>query len=65
MKWFVPEIHTEHALKLLRDETTLLAPDLLFPEFSNILWKKTRRGELSDKESREILTALKVVPLHS
>lgn len=36
MKWFVPEIHTEHALKLLRDETVLLAPDSLS---DHALWR--------------------------
>jgi len=63
VKWFVPEVHTQAALRLLRDGTTLLAPDLLLPEFGNIVWKKVRRGELGSEDARETLRAFSVVPL--
>ena len=63
MKWFLPEIHTEPALRLLTGSHYLLVPDLFFPEFGNILWKKTKRGELSAKEAREVFRALGTIGL--
>lgn len=49
IKWVVDEPGTEEALLLRRHR--LVAPDLLVPECANILWKKVRRGELSDAEA--------------
>lgn len=63
IKWFVPEIHTGAALRLLRDGSVLLAPDLLLPEFGNILCKKVRRGEMAEKTARAALQAFSLVPL--
>ncbi|HLQ24703.1 MAG TPA: type II toxin-antitoxin system VapC family toxin [Acidiferrobacterales bacterium] len=63
IKWFVPEVHAEAAARLLEGDNQLLAPDLLFPEFGNILWKKARLGEIRVSEAREILRALEAVPL--
>ncbi len=61
IKWFVPEVHAEAAARLLEGDNQLLAPDLLFPEFGNILWKKARLGEIRVSEAREILRALEAV----
>ena len=67
VKWFIPEIHTDAALRLLKEERELIAPDLFLPEFANVLWKKIRRNELSEVDARDILNALSTVPiqLHS
>ena len=62
-KWFVPELHTEAALCLLDGAHELLAPDLLVAETGNIVWKKFRRGEITQAEGRRILKALKVAPV--
>jgi len=62
-KWFVPEIHSEAATRLLETEIALCAPDLIFPEFGNILWKKVRRGEITRDEAAEILAAFSAIPL--
>ena len=43
-KWLVPEADSALADALLDDD--LLAPDLLFAEVGNILWKKQMRGEM-------------------
>jgi len=63
VKWYLPEVHAEPAARLLAEEYELHAPDLLLPEFGNILWKKFMRGELSQAEVRSIAKALAVVPL--
>ena len=62
VKWFVPEELTEEALSYLSDEHELLAPDLLWPEFANIVWKKVRRREVSPDEARRILALCQQVP---
>jgi predicted nucleic acid-binding protein len=41
----------------------LIAPDLLLPEFGNILWKKVQRGQISVETSRQILQEFKAVKL--
>ena len=49
VKWVVPEFDCDRAEALL--DHPLVAPDLLFAECANILWKKVRRGELSKDEA--------------
>ena len=61
-KWFVPEIHSEAAARLLDAEIALYAPDLIGPEFGNILWKKVRRHEIEREEADEIMTAFAKLP---
>ncbi len=67
IKWHVDEIHADAARRLLSDDTPALhAPDLVFPELGNILWKKIRRGELTDEQARRIghLVALPPLEVH-
>lgn len=63
IKWFVPEIHSEHALILHDPEFRLHAPDLLLPELANILWKKVQRGEVTSDMARGILLAMRQAPV--
>ena len=55
VKWFVPEIHSEAAQRLLTLPHEYLAPDLLFAETANTIWKKIRRGELEVEEGRRLV----------
>ena len=54
IKWFVPEIHSDAARRLLAATHQYLAPDLLFPEVGNAIWKKVRRGELTAGEGQRL-----------
>lgn len=49
VKWVIEEAGTTQALALRR--RALAAPDLLIAECANILWKKVRRNELSEREA--------------
>lgn len=64
IKWYVPEIDDVAAKTLLAAEHDLHVPELFFPEFGNILWKKVQRGDLVEDEAREIAAEVKTVPLN-
>ncbi len=58
IKWFVPEIHSEAARRWLGATHDYVAPDLLFSEAGNAVWKKVRRKELEETEARQLVTDL-------
>jgi len=58
VKWLVPEDQSLKAV-VLRDRFELAAPDLIHAEIVNILWKKARRGEISDTDASDGLKALR------
>lgn len=62
VKWFVPEIHSDAAAAWLDRGCELLAPDLIFAELGNIVWKKIGRRELDDEEGRAVLRGVRSVP---
>lgn len=62
-KWFVPEQLSEEALRLLDGTHDLASPDLLWPEIGNVLWKKSRAGQLTALEAVRIVQALDKCPL--
>jgi predicted nucleic acid-binding protein len=61
-KWFIPEEYSEQARDLMEPGRRFTAPDLLYSEIGNILWKKHGRGEISRPEAREILQAILSLP---
>ena len=63
IKWFVPEELSAEAEGLLDGTRDLLAPDLLFAELGNVLWKKVSRQELTTAEARAVLSGISRVPL--
>jgi predicted nucleic acid-binding protein len=67
IKFYVPEILSDRAERLLakveREEVGLLAPDLIYPEAGNTLWKKQRLKELTRSEVEEITDAILSLPL--
>ena len=55
VKWFVPEIHSDSARRLLALPLEYIAPDLLFAETANTIWKKIRREELTAEEGQRLV----------
>lgn len=58
VQWFIPEPGSESSNVLLESTRSLLAPDLMPVEFANALWKKARRGDLSESDVYAALTRL-------
>lgn len=62
-KWFIPEELSAQARLLLAVEYELLAPDLLWAELGNILWKKHRRQELDRRTATRLLRDFARMPI--
>jgi predicted nucleic acid-binding protein len=69
IKFYVPEVLSDKASYLLdtvkEGEFSLLAPDLIFSETGNILWKKVRLKELTRSEVDEITDAIILLPVRA
>ena len=67
IKFYIPEILSDEAEGLLtrveQGDVMLFAPDLIYPEVGNILWKKQRMKELTRSEVEEITDAIMSLPL--
>ncbi len=62
-KWYFREEHSERADALLEQDNEILAPALLVVEIATLVWKRARRGEISEAAADRIVTALRQVPL--
>lgn len=47
VKWFVPEPGFKVAAALLTPDAVICAPEFLFVEVANVLWKKVRKGDFA------------------
>ena len=67
VKWFVEESSTTEARRLLTRRVERHAPALALTEFANTIWKKARRGDLTNPLPllEEIPRLSEVVTLHS
>ena len=65
VKWLLPERHAAAARRLLRGRRELLAPDLIWAEVGNALWKRCRRAELAADTARKILQDFRHFPLQT
>jgi predicted nucleic acid-binding protein len=55
IKWYVPEQNSTEAQLLLNAKMyELHAPELILIEFGSIVWKKFRRGQLTESEARQM-----------
>ncbi|HEY7292799.1 MAG TPA: type II toxin-antitoxin system VapC family toxin [Vicinamibacterales bacterium] len=67
IKWFVPELDSDAAQRLLARPHRYCAPDLLWAETANTIWKKVRRGDLTPVQGRQLVkdigrSAVEAVP---
>jgi len=58
VKWFVEEEGHLPALSFLELNLAVIAPDLIFSETANVLWKKLRRGEVTQEQAERACRAL-------
>ncbi len=63
-KWVLKELDSEPARRVAR-EAEMLAPDLLWAELGNVLWRRQRLGELSPLDARGMLLTLRAVPVQT
>lgn len=56
IKWYVPEIYEQEASRMQQSGDELHAPELILPEFGNIVWKKVARREITEKEGQRIVS---------
>jgi predicted nucleic acid-binding protein len=63
VKWFIPEVYDADARRLQNPAYQLHTPTLFDVEVGNILWKKSRRGELTRPNADFILGQLPLLPL--
>ena len=61
IKWVVEEADTEQALSIHRFD--LIAPELMFSECCNALWKASHRGKITATDALERIDALHAVIL--
>jgi predicted nucleic acid-binding protein len=65
VKWFFPEPHAQAARQVLSGRRTLLAPELIWAEVANVLWKRVRREELAPEAAWQILQSFRRFPFHT
>ena len=63
IKWFVEEVLTEEADRVLQADDALFAPSLLVVEITNIAWKKALRGEIESEQAHLIASSIHQGPL--
>jgi predicted nucleic acid-binding protein len=62
IKWFIPEDDRAAALALQSSGAGFAAPDLLFIESANILWKLVKRGEIERDRAAAIIDEIAAAP---
>ena len=65
IKWFVPEIYSDAARQLLEHSHQYFAPDLLFAETANIVWKKVRLGELEAQQGEHLVKDIEKIAVET
>ena len=65
VKWFLPEPHAHAARRVLKGRRSLLAPDLIWAEVGNVLWKRVQRAEITREAAWRILQDFKRFPLQT
>jgi predicted nucleic acid-binding protein len=68
-KWFFDEPGTTQALQLLEafrsGRSQVLAPDLIYSEFANVVWKRVVLGSLSAEDGMDVVEAFEQLPVEA
>lgn len=62
---FFQEEHAGRARSLLTGRGVLHAPDLIYAELANVIWKRYSRGEIDEKDAGRLLEDVHRVPLRT
>jgi predicted nucleic acid-binding protein len=66
-KWILPEAASAQALQILRETVAqggkLIDLDLVFPEVTNAIWKRSRQGLITPSEGLDSLKSLMRLPV--
>jgi predicted nucleic acid-binding protein len=60
---FFQEEHADRAHQLLAGQHVLHAPDLIYAELANVIWKRHSRGEIDHDEASNLLADFRSLPL--
>jgi predicted nucleic acid-binding protein len=64
-KWFVAEEQADLALQLLASPFDLLAPDLIWAEVGNVVWKRVQRRQIPPADAKTILDDMLQMPVQT
>lgn len=64
-KLYLPEPDSPRADRALRGRSDLAAPDLLWAELANVLWKQCTRGGIDPRRARELMREARMFPLQT
>lgn len=65
VKWFLVEEFAAEAVRLKECRADLAAPDLVYAEVGNVVWKHWRRHEIDRGTADEIVEALQSAPIRT
>jgi predicted nucleic acid-binding protein len=63
VKLFFDEEHSEASVQCIKTATELLAPDLLWVEAANVVWKRLRRDEITAEDAAALMEEMLRVPI--
>lgn len=63
LKLFFEEEHSEDAERWIKRADELLAPDLIWVEAANVIWKRQRRGDIDEDAATTLAEGMLTLPL--
>ncbi|MCY2925906.1 MAG: type II toxin-antitoxin system VapC family toxin [Planctomycetota bacterium] len=64
VKLFFEEEYSQSAERIVASAEELLAPDLIWAETANVIWKRHRNGEISPEDAAAIGAQIAALPLN-
>ncbi len=65
VKLYFEEEHSESSVRYVKNAAELLAPDLIWVEAANVVWKRLRRNELTSADATALVDEMLRVPIVS